>query len=183
MMGDFGLFFKSHFFEGAGRIPFILRPPKTWEDCIPAQRFDKPVSLIDIVSTFVDAAGGEANDVDGLSLLPTVRGEDPVGDRIFHGEIGPEAGRHHCLTDGKTKYTWFRNGGPEFLFDLEKDPDELSNLAGEEERVRPWRVRLIELLKARHDHAVEEGKLQPSPFEATADRELRKIFPYGRRPF
>lgn len=183
MMGDFGLFFKSHFFEGSGRIPFILRPPRTWEGTVPAQRFDKPVSLIDIVSTFVDAAGGEANDVDGLSLIPTVRGEDPVGDRVFHGEIGSGEARHHCLTDGKTKYMWFRKGGPEFLFDLEKDPNELANLAGDEEKTRPWRVRLIELLEARRDGAVEEGKLQPTPFEATPDRELRKIDPFGRRPY
>ncbi len=141
------------------------------------------MSLIDIVSTFVDAAGGEAADVEGLSLIPAVRGEDPVGDRIFHGEIGPGEARHHCMTDGKTKYMWFRKGGPEFLFDLEKDPDELNNLAGDEEKIRPWRVGLIELLEARRDGAVEEGKLQPTPFEATPENELRKIDPYGRRPF
>ena len=28
MMGDYGLFFKGHFFEGSGRVPMILRPPR-----------------------------------------------------------------------------------------------------------------------------------------------------------
>lgn len=183
MMGDFGLFFKSQFFEGSGRVPFILRPPTLWEDAVPAQRFDKPVSLIDIVPTLLEAAGGEATDVAGVSLLSTVRGEDPVRDRVFHGEIGSEAARHHCLTDGKTKYMWFRSGGAEYLFDLENDPDELNNLAHEEARTRPWRLRLVALLEARWDAAVEEGSLQATPFNATPEPALRKANPFGRRPY
>ena len=107
---------------------------------------------------------------------PTSRTSSP-------GEIGSREARHHCLTDGKTKYMWFRNGGPEFLFDLENDPNELDNLAGDEVKTRPWRLRLIELLEARRDGAVEEGKLQPTPFEGMPDRELRKIDPFGRRPY
>lgn len=184
MMGDFGLFFKSHFFEGSGRIPMILRPPRSWEGTVPAQRFAQPVSLIDLLPTLVSAGGGDVPDhVDGVSLLPALCGEDPIQGRIFHGEIGGEAQRHHCLTDGRMKYMWFRLGGREYLFDLAEDPHELDNMANDEALVRPWRQRLIDLLAERHDPAVTDGALQPTPHEPTREPKLRATDPYGRRPY
>ena len=184
MMGDFGLFFKSHFFEGSGRIPMILRPPRSWEGTVPARRFDRPVSLTDLFPTLVSAAGGDVpNHVDGTSLLPVLRDEDPIKDRIFHGEIGSEPQRHHCLTDGRMKYMWFRLGGREYLFDLVEDPDELDNRAGDEGLTRPWRQRLIDLLEARDDSAVSGGQLQPTSYTPPTDENLRASDPYGRRPY
>lgn len=184
MMGDYGLFFKSHFFEGSGRVPMILRPPRNWDGVTPAQRFDKPVCLMDILPTFLEAASGEVPDhVDGVSLLPTLYGDDPIGDRIFHGEIGGEAQRHHCLTDGHTKYMWFRSGGAEFLFDLDTDPQELNNLAGDAGRVTPWRDQLAALLSERNDAAVKDGVLQATPFQPKTEEALRATDPYGRRPY
>ena len=184
MMGDFGLFFKSHYFEGSGRVPMILRPPKTWEGTLPAQRFTRPVSLIDVLPTLVAGASGEVPDhVDGLSLLPAIQGDDPVGDRIFHGEIGAEAARHHCLTDGRLKYMWFRLGGREYLFDLAEDPHELDNMAGDEALLRPWRQRLIEILENRDDSAVSGGKLQATPHTSTPSADLRAQDPFGRRSY
>ncbi len=183
MMGDYGLFFKGHFFEGSGRVPMILRPPGSWEGAIPAQRYTHPVSLVDVLPTLVSAAGEVPDHVEGISLLPALRGEDPIGNRIFHGEIGGEEARHHCLTDGRFKYMWFRLGGVEYLFDLEKDPQEVNNLAGDEEGVRPWRNRLLEILEARRDPAAEEGKLAPTPYEPTPEARLRAMDPFGRRPY
>jgi arylsulfatase len=184
MMGDFGLFFKSHFFEGSGRIPMILRPPRSWEGTVPSQRFESPVSLVDLYPTLISAAGGQVTDlVGGVSLLPIAEGGDPIGSRVFHGEIGNEAQRHHCLTDGRTKYMWFRSGGAEFLFDLQEDPRELRNLAGNEELTRSWRTQLVELLQSRNDTSVKEGKLFPTPYEIVSERELRSADPFGRRPF
>jgi arylsulfatase A-like enzyme len=183
MMGDYGLFFKSHFFEGAGRVPMILRPPKTWEGVETGLRYEKPVSLVDVLATLVDAAGDVPDNADGISLLPSVRGEDPIGDRIFHGEIGNEEQRHHCLTDGQFKYMWFRLGGREYLFDLENDAQELNNLIDDEELARPWRVRLLEILEARKDDAAHEGELVPTPYEPTPVEVRRAMDPFGRRPY
>ena len=117
-----------------------------------------------------------------MSLLPALDGGDPVGDRIFHGEIGAEARRHHCLTDGRYKYMWFRLGDREYLFDLKKDPGEVNNLACDEARVAVWRDRLIDLLHARGDSAVKSGALLPTPYRPTPEAELRAMDPFGRRP-
>ncbi len=184
MMGDHGLFFKSHFFEGSGRVPLILRAPRGWEGAIPAQRYGKPVSLVDVLPTLVSAAGGRVSDrADGVSLLPALGGGDPVEDRIFHGEIGGEKRRHHCLTDGRYKYMWFRLGGCEYLFNLKEDPNEVNNLARDEDRVVEWRNRLIKLLEVRGDQAVRDGALLPTTYEPTPEAELRANDPFGRRPY
>jgi arylsulfatase len=191
MLGDYGLFFKSQFFEGSGRVPMILRPPRSWEGVVPGLRFEKPVSLVDVLPTLV--AGAERRpttddrpptaEVDGVSLLPALAGEDPIGERVFHGEIGSAAQRHHCLTDGRLKYMWFRLGGAEYLFDLAEDPRELHNLARDEARVAPWRARLIALLQARDDEALQEGRLAPTPYTPAPERALRAADPFGRRPY
>jgi arylsulfatase len=183
MMGDFGLFFKSHFFEGAGRVPMILRPHKEMDGWTPAERFNKPVSLVDVMPTLVDAAGGSLQETDGVSLISTARGEDPIGDRIFHGEIGGEEQRHHCLIDGRFKYMWFRKGDREYLFDRSEDPNEVDNLADEKALVGPWRDRLIDLLTERNDPAVKDGKLVPTAHIPTPDHNLRSTDPFGRRPY
>jgi choline-sulfatase len=183
MMGDFGLFFKSHFFEGAGRVPMILRPPKGMEGWKPAQRFNKPVSLVDVMPTLVEAAGGSLQETDGVSLVSTTSGGDPIGDRIFHGEIGGEEQRHHCLTDGRFKYMWFRKGDREYLFDRSEDPNEVDNLADEEALIGPWRDRLIDLLTQRNDSSVKDGKLVGTEHVPTSEPVLRSIDPFGRRPY
>ena len=54
--------------------------------------------------------------------MPALKGKDPIGERVFHGEVYDGDARHHCLTDGRMKYMWFRMGGDEYLFDLEEDP-------------------------------------------------------------
>ncbi len=184
MMGDHGLFFKSHFFEGSGRVPLILRAPRGWEGVIPARRYEKPVSLVDVLPTLISAAGGRVPEqADGVSLLPALEGDDPVEDRIFHGEIGGEKRRHHCLADGRYKYMWFRLGGCEYLFDLKEDPNEVNNLARDEDRVVEWRNRLIKLLEVRGDQAVRNGALLPTTYEPTPEAELRANDPFGRRPY
>lgn len=183
MMGDFGLFFKGNFFEGSGRVPMILRPPKNRPDLQNALRFDRPVSLVDVMPTLLQAGGADLPPgVAGVDLQSALEGKDPIGDRIFHGEIGNEDRRIHCLTDGRLKYCWYRGGNAETLFDLDNDPTETDNLASDEGAIGPWRDRLISLLAARGDAAVHQGSLVPTEYVPSSEAELRAFDPFGRRP-
>ena len=78
---------------------------------------------------------------------------------------------------------WFRMGDMEYLFNLEEDPQELNNLAGDEEQVLPWRTQLLEILEARKDSAVEDGNLVPTRYKPTPEAELRAMDRFGRRPY
>ena len=63
---------KRYQLEGGIRVPFIA----TWPDRLPAGRvYDEPVISLDIFATATAAAGLEPREVDGVSLLPHLRGE------------------------------------------------------------------------------------------------------------
>lgn len=102
--------------------------------------------------------------VDGRSLAPYVRGEQPVEPirEWLHGEHVYWGQSLQWVTDGKVKYVWGSAKGVEQLFDLEEDPGELRNLAGDpafvELRAR-WRGRLIQDLTGREEGFVADGDL------------------------
>jgi arylsulfatase A-like enzyme len=66
---------KGILLEGGVRVPFVLR----WSETLPVGlTFDSPVSALDLMPTFVRAAGGqvtESDDLDGVDLLPHLTGE------------------------------------------------------------------------------------------------------------
>ncbi|KPZ71569.1 MULTISPECIES: sulfatase-like hydrolase/transferase [Shewanella] len=66
---------KSNHLEGGIRVPFIMSwPAKIKEN----QRYTYPVSTIDLLPTFVAAAGGldTVTDTDGVDLVPYINGEN-----------------------------------------------------------------------------------------------------------
>ena len=127
MLGERGMWFKMSFFEGSARVPLMISAPG-----LPAGRFDRPVSTLDVVPTLGELAG-----LDLKSLLPWTDGESLValatgrGSRstvpmeyAAEGSYAPLVG----LRDGKYKLTLCALDRP-MLFDLDADPLELSNLA------------------------------------------------------
>ena len=63
---------KRYHLEGGIRVPFIA----TWPDGLPGGAvYDEPVISLDILPTMVAAAGLPPRDVDGVDLLPHLRGE------------------------------------------------------------------------------------------------------------
>jgi arylsulfatase A-like enzyme len=66
---------KGQFFEGGIRVPFILRWPSKLKA---GQTYRQPVSSMDVYATFCAAAGAPvpiATRLDGVNLLPHLRGE------------------------------------------------------------------------------------------------------------
>jgi choline-sulfatase len=129
MLGERGLWYKMTFFEGAARVPLMIHAP----GMVPAGRVAPPVSLVDLLPTLVEVAGDGAppdpvEPLDGASLLSV----DP--ERMVAGEYFAEGTRRPIvmLRRGAYKYV-HAEGDPAQLYDLEADPQELCNRAGDPE--------------------------------------------------
>jgi choline-sulfatase len=95
---------------------------------------DDHVSLLDVLPTLVELAGGDAASdlghvVDGASLVPQLHGDRKpdrtvLGEYLGEGAIAPVL----MLRRGPWKYVWSAPDGAQ-LFDLAADPDERRNVA------------------------------------------------------
>jgi arylsulfatase A-like enzyme len=163
MLGDHHLWRKTYAYEGSARTPLIVCPP---EDAA-IHSCSAPVVQEDLMPTLLAAAGlAVPSGVEGRSLLPLLSGSPAtVGWREYaHGEhSGCYASEHgmQYLTDGREKYIWYTLTGEEQLFDLQADPDECRDLAGDpaqSARVARWRERLIADLAPRTEDGLSDGR-------------------------
>lgn len=140
---------KATYWEGGLRVPFCAQ----WLGEIPAgSRFAHPVSSLDILPTFVTAAGGEIQadwQLDGVDILGHLTGEDSTRPhQTLYWTWGPrKAIRHHDL-----KALSQDNGKSWQLYQLANDIGETTDLA----QKRP--KKLSELIEK---HAVWESSLMP----------------------
>jgi arylsulfatase A-like enzyme len=155
MMGDHHFFRKSVPYEGSARVPLIFCGPSKC-GIKPNAAYDSVVELRDVMPTLLDCCGIPIPDtVEGKSFLPMARGEKQTWREYLHGEHVLAGQSMQWLTDGKEKFVWFSGSGAEQLFDLQRDPQELSDLSREKNsssRLEHWRKLLIKEL-----HGREEG--------------------------
>ncbi len=117
---------KITYFEGGIHVPYFMK----WPRKIPAGTiFENPVHHFDIPVSALAAAGIDADpDLDGVNLLPHVKGElaDPPHQALFwrggHYQAVISDGWKMQRTDRPDK-TW--------LFNLAQDPTEQKNIAAE----------------------------------------------------
>jgi choline-sulfatase len=129
MLGERGLWFKMSFFEGSARVPLMIAAPG-----LQPRRVDAPVSTVDVTPTLADLAGVSMDEImpwtDGESLLGLANGgtrDAPVAiEYAAEGSYAPLV----SLRYGKWKYNRCALD-PDQLFDLEADPQEMTDLAGE----------------------------------------------------
>jgi arylsulfatase A-like enzyme len=123
---------------------------------------DAIVELRYVMPTLLDCAGLPVPEsVDGMSLLPLVRGDGERRSHL-HGEHTTLGQSVHWLTDGHEKYVWLSGSGDEQLFDLDADPQELHDLArdsGQSRRVARWRDTLVDALRDRPEGFVSGDRL------------------------
>jgi arylsulfatase A-like enzyme len=155
MLGDHGFFRKCEPFEGSANIPFLVAgsPELGFK---PGLRSTQPVCLEDIMPTMLDLAGAPCpKPMDGVSLVPVLRGEKRAVRECLHFEHAPcysEQQAFHALTDGHFKYVWRPQDGTEHLFDLAADPREehdLAKAASQRALLEQWRVRMVKQLADR----------------------------------
>ena len=127
MLGEHGLWYKMSFLEGACRVPLVVASPARFEP----RRVASSVSLVDLMPTLIDLAGGNARSpglgIDGRSLAPHLRGagghDEAIGEYLAEGAIAPIV----MIRRGAYKFI-HSPADPDQLFDLERDPHESDNL-------------------------------------------------------
>jgi arylsulfatase A-like enzyme len=134
---------KGSLSEGGIRVPLCLR----WPGRVPRGRtVPDAVIALDLLPTFVAAAGGEVDEdwgLDGVDLLPHVsaRGR-PLETRALFWRSGGTGGEL-ALRLGRHKLHVPAGGGAPRLYDLALDSGEQEDLAGREpERAARLRARL-----------------------------------------
>jgi choline-sulfatase len=133
MLGERGLFYKMTFHEFAARVPMIVHAPKLFRP----RRVARNVSLMDLMPTFLEWAGDGAMPelhapVEGGSLNGLLAGQETGWPDTVHAEYAAEGTLFplFMVRRGRHKLIWGEDDPP-LLFDLEADPDERVNLAGD----------------------------------------------------
>ncbi|HUA46245.1 MAG TPA: choline-sulfatase [Solirubrobacteraceae bacterium] len=165
-LGERGLWYKMSFLEPAARVPLFVGG----RGLVAGGRAASPVSLVDLVPTLLEVADVPAGGVemDGSSLIgqlgaPASTERGPViCEYHAEGVTAPAAmirsPRHKlivCRTD------------PDQLFDLEADPLELSNLAGD-----PSHASVVDALRAELAARLDLDAIESRVLESQRERHL-----------
>ncbi|MDF7824190.1 sulfatase-like hydrolase/transferase [Pontiellaceae bacterium B12227] len=124
---------KATHLEGGIRVPGIVVWPGRLAE---GKEYNQPLSSLDLLPTFVNAAGGDAlkiEGLDGVDMLPYLSGENP--DRP-HQTLYWKKESRGTIRDGDWKLMRFPDR-PAELYNIEEDPSEQNNLAAQQpERVK-----------------------------------------------
>lgn len=160
MLGDHDLFRKAYAYEASARVPLLFHNVpgvKAGTVC------DSLAELRDLMPTLLDIAGIPVPaGLDGISLLPGLRGEAGIPRELLHGEHLVLGQSMQWIRDRRWKYIWFSGDGHEQLFDLDRDPQELHDCAREQPaEVARLRQALVAALADSPEGFVTDGRLVP----------------------
>ena len=131
MLGERGLWYKMSFFEPSAQVPLIVSAPGR----IAPGRRSEPVSQLDLGPTLLELACPDAleeplREMDGASLSPLLEGRGEEPPRQVLSEYLAEGVTSPAVMIRRGPYKFVRcEGDPDQLYDLERDPHELGNLA------------------------------------------------------
>ncbi|MCS1410736.1 MAG: Arylsulfatase [Verrucomicrobia subdivision 3 bacterium] len=134
-IGDHGWYDKRWMYEESLKMPFIIKWPGVTQA---GSRNTHLIQNLDYAETFIEMAGAQIpSDRQGLSLVPLLQGRSPANWRrsiYYHYYEYPSyhmVPRHYGIRTERYKLMHFYQFGDEWeLYDLETDPDELTNLYG-----------------------------------------------------
>ena len=162
-MGEHGWFDKRFMYEESMRTPLLMRLP---DDFGKRRDISQLVQNIDYAPTFLELAGLPVPpDMQGVSLLPLLQGENPADWRsalYYHYYEYPAehaVRRHYGVRTERYKLIHFYYDIDAWeLYALQKDPGEMHNVYGEsgtEEIVKELRAEL-EKLQIQYDDPIRE---------------------------
>lgn len=134
-IGDHGWYDKRWMYEESLKMPFIVK----WPGVVKAGSRNRDlIQNLDYASTFLDMAGAPIpGDLQGLSLLPLLKGEKPENWRnsiYYHYYEYPSVHmvpRHYGIRTHRYKLIHFYQFDEWEFYDLRQDPDELTNVYGQ----------------------------------------------------
>lgn len=137
-LGENGWFDKRWIYEESMRMPFIVHWPEGIE---PESVNDQLVQNLDIAPTVLDVAEVEIpEEMQGRSLLPLFRGEDPEDwrDAVYYQYFeGPPAvhsvAQHYGVRTDQYTLVYYPNHDEWELFDLEDDREQVQSVYGDPE--------------------------------------------------
>jgi N-acetylglucosamine-6-sulfatase len=143
--GEHGLNDKRAMYEDSIRVPLLVRYPRLIK---PGTVFDQMVLNTDLAPTWLALAGVDVpSHIQGRSWLPVLQGKDRVGReswlyQYYWEKAYPFDPTQYGIRTGRYKYIRYpdlKNSDPEYpmkgelpydeLYDLERDPLEMQNLA------------------------------------------------------
>nr|WP_317626535.1 sulfatase-like hydrolase/transferase [Rhodoalgimonas zhirmunskyi] len=144
-LGDHWMGEKELFHDASSRVPLIVVDPSPEADATRGLRSDALAEAIDVVPTILEFFGGAEvpHIIEGRALQPILHGKaDTIREvavseydysmRDVRRRLGVEIrdARLTMLFDGRWKYI-FAEGFRPMLYDLETDPDELTDLGAD----------------------------------------------------
>ncbi len=133
MLGERGMWYKHHFWEWSAHVPMIMAFPdgRYQGEC------HTNTSLIDVLPTCLEIAANGAPlpdlpAIDGISLLDKLTAKDEASDTVISDylAIGPCV---PCRMVKRGAYKlMYTHGHPPMLFNIDNDPTEQHNLAGDQ---------------------------------------------------
>lgn len=150
-MGEHGHFQKMTLFNDATQVPLIIAVPGLTH----GERAATGAELIDLYPTLVELCGYDRPEhLSGVSLVPALR--DPSN--VVRDSVLTRMGQGYTVRNGRYRFTqWGEDGanGVE-LYDREKDPEELVNLA-----TRPDYQEALQEMSALLKQRVEAARVPP----------------------
>ncbi|NQT36559.1 MAG: DUF4976 domain-containing protein, partial [Planctomycetes bacterium] len=133
-IGDHGWYDKRWMYEESLKMPLIVKWPGVTK---PGSRSRLMVQNLDYAETFLDIAGAPIpDDMQGVSLVPLLQGRTPEHWRksiYYHYYEYPSVHmvpRHNGIRTERYKLMHFYEFDEWEFYDLQSDPEELTNLYG-----------------------------------------------------
>ena len=166
-IGDHGWYDKRWMYEESLKMPFIVKWPGVVK---PGSRNTDLVQNLDYAQTFLEIAGApQPKDMQGLSLVPLLKGEAPKDWRkeiYYHYYEYPSVHmipRHYGIRTKRYKLMHFYQFGKEWeMYDLKTDPDELTNIYGNK-KVEKLQKSLTNRLKNLRKHYEDDSDVSIRP--------------------
>ncbi len=182
LLGDYGCFGKRCFLDSAARIPLVLSVPGGPQNVL----CDAPVNLIDVLPTFLSAAGLEVPQAcQGADLRAIAASTVPRN--ATYGQFQSGRWANYMVCERDSKYIYSAPDQREYFFDLVRDPQEMENRAGSTlyaRKIAEMRAKALDYF-AEAEGAVENGGWKAYPraeFTALSQEFLLSQYPPASLP-